>query len=70
MEHSLEPMDMNDNRTIEERFCDYDASLKAIQRGVRRALWRHKQLGQSVAVWRDGRVVVLRPEEIPVDSPD
>jgi hypothetical protein len=61
---------MNDNRTIEERFRDRDASLKAIRLGVRRALWRHKQLGQSVAVWRDGKVVILKPEEIPVDSPD
>lgn len=38
---------------------------------VREALLRHKKLGQSVAVWRDGKVVILSPEEIPVeDSPD
>jgi hypothetical protein len=61
---------MNDDRTIEERFRDVDASLKAIRLGVRRALWRHKQLGESVAVWRDGKVVILKPEDIPVDSPE
>jgi hypothetical protein len=61
---------MNDNRTIEERFHDVEGSLEAIRLGVRRALWRHKQLGESVAVWRDGKVVILKPEEIPVDSPD
>jgi len=54
---------------------DVDALLRdhrvveaAMGRAVRRALWVHKQLGQSIAVWRDGRVVVLSPEEIPVDD--
>jgi hypothetical protein len=63
-------MDVSDNRTIEERFCDVDGSLEAIRLAVRQALWRHKQLGQSVAIWEDGKVVILKPEEIPVDSPD
>lgn len=61
---------MNDDRSIEERFCDREASLEAVKRGVRRALWRHKRLGQSVAVWRDDRVVLLAPQDIPVDSPE
>lgn len=38
---------------------------QALQRAVRAALVRHKKLGGSVAVWRDGRAVVLPPEEIP-----
>jgi hypothetical protein len=70
MEHNLNIVEINDNRTIEERFCDVEASTNAIRLGVRRALWRHKQLGQSVAVWEDGRVVILKPEDIPIDSPD
>jgi hypothetical protein len=70
MEHNFDMADINDHRTIEERFCDIAASTNAIRLGVRRALWRHKQLGQSVAVWEDGRVVILKPEEIPIDSPD
>jgi len=37
----------------------------ALQRAVRQALTRHKKLGESVAVWRDGRAVVVPPEEIP-----
>jgi len=61
---------MNDDRSIEERFSDREACLEAVKRGVRRALWRHKRLGQSVAVWRDDRVVLLAPEDIPVDSPE
>jgi hypothetical protein len=35
---------------------------------VREALWRHKRLGQSVAVWEQRRVRWLKPEEIPVDD--
>ena len=35
-------------------------------RAGREALARHKALGQSVAVWRDGRVVVIPPEEIEI----
>jgi hypothetical protein len=63
-------MEMRDDRTILERFCDIEASTEAIRRGVRRALWRHKQLGQSVAIWKDGKVVILKPEEIQVERPD
>ena len=35
-------------------------------RAGREALARHKALGESVAVWRDGRVVVIPPEEIEI----
>lgn len=38
------------------------------RKAVREALLRHKKLGQSVAVWRDGEVVVLSADEIPVDD--
>ena len=31
---------------------------------VREAVRRHKQLGNPVAVWREGRVVWLQPHEI------
>ena len=39
---------------------------EAAVRGVRRAMAVHKRLGQSVVTWRDGKVVILSPEEIPV----
>ena len=35
-------------------------------RAVRKALREHKLAGNPVAVWRDGKVVVLQPEEIEV----
>src|SRR6266446_4339505 len=38
--------------------------LEAVNRAVTAALKRHKELGQSIVVWRDGKVVTLGPEEI------
>jgi hypothetical protein len=40
--------------------------IDAIDRAVRAALKRHKERGESVVVWRNGRIVTLRPEEIDV----
>jgi hypothetical protein len=47
-----------------ERAEDLPRILKALTEAVREALLRHKRLGNPVAVWRDGRVVWLPPEEI------
>ena len=35
------------------------------QRATARAVERHRRLGESIVVWRDGKVVVLSAEEIP-----
>ncbi len=42
---------------------------KILRRAVNRAVLTHKRLGNSIAVWKDGRVVIVPPEEI-VISPD
>jgi len=34
------------------------------RRAVRQAVLTHKKLGQPIVVWKNGRVVWLRPEEI------
>ena len=47
-----------------ERAFTSEELIDAIDRAVRAALARHKALGQSVVVWRDGRIVWLTPEEI------
>ena len=52
-------------KSILELMTRGDEVDRALQRGVREALIRHKKLGESVAVWRDGRAVILLPEEIP-----
>jgi hypothetical protein len=40
--------------------------LDAVNRAVTAALKRHKELGQSVVIWRDDRIVTLKPEEIEI----
>ena len=49
---------------IEEALADREKILKAIETGVREALKKHKQAGNPVVVWRDGKMVWLKPEEI------
>ena len=36
----------------------------ALKRGAREALVKHKQAGQPIVVWRDGKTVLIPPEEI------
>lgn len=57
-----------DHRTPEERVEDLPRILDAMRRGVREALLRHKLAGNPVAVWRDGAVAWIPPEEILADE--
>lgn len=52
-----------------DRVEDIPRILEAITAAVREAVLRHKRLGNPVAVWREGRVVWLSPDEI-VLEPD
>jgi len=45
---------------------DDKAVTAALANGVRAALRRHKLLGESIVVWRDGKVVWIQPEDIEV----
>jgi hypothetical protein len=42
---------------------------KVFQRAVNDALLMHKRLGNPVAAWKDGKVIIIPPEEI-VIPPD
>jgi hypothetical protein len=53
--------------SITRLFDEGTAIDEALRLGVQDALQRHKRLGQRVAVWRDGRAVVLEPDQIPVE---
>ena len=37
---------------------------KVFETAVRKALKRHKDAGNSIAVWRNGKVVILTPDQI------
>jgi len=39
---------------------------EAIQAGVAKALAEHKRAGRSIAIWKDGKVVIIPPEKIKV----
>lgn len=59
----------HEKRDIGEIFATPGLMDSAMQKAVRQALRRHKLLGESVAVSRDGKVVIVPPEEIP-DYPE
>ncbi|MFP5272295.1 hypothetical protein [Coleofasciculus sp.] len=39
-----------------------DAGVKS---AVAQAIERHRRLGQSISIWRDGKIVTLTADEIP-----
>ncbi|MBM4136874.1 MAG: hypothetical protein FJ241_08605 [Nitrospira sp.] len=51
---------------IAEAFSNPEKITQALAKGVRDALLKHKQAGNPIVVWRDGKIVWLDPEEIPV----
>ena len=61
-------MSVTDRTDIAARFADSRAVEAVMRRAVREALLRHKRLGESIAVWRDGQVVIVPPEQIVVDE--
>jgi hypothetical protein len=56
----------NEKRDIAAIFATPGLVEAAMNKGVRDALRRHKLLGESIAVWRDGTDVIVPPEEIEV----
>lgn len=57
----IEPDPSRKNRLL----FDGDRIDSALRAAVRAAVQDHKRAGNPIAVWRDGRVVWLSPEEIP-----
>ncbi len=53
-----------DDRDLFDRYSE--EINKAYERAVREALLKHKQAGNPIAVERDGKVVILLPDEIDV----
>lgn len=53
-----------ENDRISELFENKEIITQALARGVHEALLKHKQAGNPVAVWREGKIVWIKPEEI------
>lgn len=49
------------------RISDFPRMLEALNLATQDALRHHKRMGNPIATWRDGKVVWIPPEEIPVD---
>lgn len=61
-------VDEREKDKILSAFGDREKISQALAIGVQEALLKHKKLGNPIAVWRDGKVVWIPPEEIPVDD--
>ncbi len=42
-----------------------DTILRLAQQAVSEAIERHRRLGESIVIWRDGKIVTLSADEIP-----
>ena len=52
-------------------FIDHGKDIeKILQRAVNHALLMHKRLGNPIAIWKDGKVVIVPPEEIVIPADD
>lgn len=51
------------NQPIPEKLSSQiDAGVKL---AIKKAIERHRRLGESISIWQDGQVVTLTAEEIP-----
>jgi hypothetical protein len=50
-----------------DRISDWPRMIEAVNLAREDALRFHKRMGNPLATWRDGKVVWIPPEEIPVD---
>jgi hypothetical protein len=57
-------MEEKTEKSIDEIFREGVLIDKALKDAVQEALMRHKQAGNPIIVWRDGKAVWLQPEEI------
>ncbi len=61
-------MSLNGNIPSDFLISHVEEVDEMLRQAVREELLRCKKLGHSVSELRDGRVVIIPPEEIPVDD--
>ncbi|MFO0965457.1 MAG: hypothetical protein U0793_07705 [Gemmataceae bacterium] len=59
-------MKTNGHVNVHEAMRDQEGIQSAMRAAVRDAVRTHKLLGHPIVIWRDGKVVVVPPEEIEV----
>ena len=60
----MEKTEKVESESVNLLLAHLDEILPAMRRAVHDALLRHKKLGNSIAIGREGKVVILQPEEI------
>lgn len=62
---------MNNKKMQEDKITEFFQNpmnvTRALQLGIKDALRKHKQAGNPVCIWKDGKVVWIRPEDIDID---
>lgn len=53
---------------MEPREFDSERILRAITEGVKQARREHKQAGRPIVVEKNGKIVLIPPEEIDLDA--
>jgi hypothetical protein len=53
---------------ISEIFEDKEKITKALSKAVKEALLQHKRAGNPVASWKDGKIIWIQPDDIPVED--
>jgi hypothetical protein len=61
--HSVRDAD----RALNERVANTARNRQAMGLAIRDALLQHHRAGNPIAVWRDGQVVWIPPEDIPAE---
>ena len=60
-----------DIKLTNQLFVDYGEAIEEVlRRAVHHALLMHKRAGNSIAVWKDGKVVIVPAHEIMIRAPD
>jgi hypothetical protein len=59
-----------DPETRRQILAETDAVLAAVRESIREALLMHKRLGNPVASWKDGKVVLIPADQISLDDFD
>ena len=57
-------MTTQNNKDIGAIFREGVLIDRALETAAREAILRHKQLGQPMTVWQDGKTVLVAPEEL------
>jgi len=60
---------MKDQPTIDEIFKKETLITRAVRTAAREAAILHKRLGNPVTDYRDGKVVLIQPEDIVIPPP-